>query len=570
MNGFVRFETAIALAILLATLAACGGPPQDARPNIIVVLTDDQGYGDVGIHGNDKIRTPNLDQFARDGIEMTRFYVSPVCAPTRASLMTGRYYYRSGVVHTSRGGAKMHGDEVTIAERLGAAGYRTGIFGKWHLGDNYPMRPMEQGFDESLVHKAGGIDQNPNPDTNNYFDDVVLRNGKETAPEGYCTDVFFDAALDFIAAKDDRPFFVYLPTNAPHTPLFVADDYWKPYADEGLDETTARVYGMVENIDDNMGRLLAALEASGQRDNTLVVFMSDNGPQQTRYTAGLRGRKAMSYEGGIRALSFWQWPSKWESPRQESRIAGHIDVAPTLLAAAGVAESGPAFDGTNLLPLLDGSGDWPDRKLFFQCHRGLTPMLYQNAAVETERYKLVMSPETFNDEAFAYDGDPVMALYDIVADPGEQQDLSSEQPEVLADLRSSYEAWYEDVRSTRNFTPGVIHLGVEAENPALLSRYQDSTYVDGKPTTWSVDIERAGRYRFHVRAERTPAEEMHLVVNGAETVRELGAGSTEAEFELPAGPAGIDIRVQAAGEPRQLTIENTREGNVTVEYLGPL
>ena len=568
MNNLARIKSLIALAILLTALGACGGPPRPARPNIIVVLTDDQGYGDVGIHENDEIRTPNLDQFAREGVELTRFYVSPVCAPTRASLMTGRYYYRSGVIHTSRGGAKMHGEEVTIAERLGAAGYRTGIFGKWHLGDNYPMRPMDQGFEESLVHRAGGLDQNPNPDTNDYFDDVVLRNGNETAPEGYCTDVFFDAALEFIAAKDERPFFVYLPTNAPHTPLFVADDYWKPYVDQGLDETTARVYGMVENIDDNIGRLLSALDASGQRDNTLVVFLSDNGPQQARYTAGLRGRKGMSYEGGIRALSFWQWPSKWERRRQESRIAAHIDVAPTLLAVAGIAESGPAFDGRNLMPLLDGADDWPERKLFFQCHRGLTPLLYQNAAVETERYKLVMSPETFSDEAFTFEGDPPMALYDIAADPGEQHDLSADQPEVLADLKSSYEAWYEDVRSTRGFSPGVIHLGVDAENPALLSRYQDSTYVDGKPTTWPVVIERAGRYRFSVLAEHTPADEMHLVVNGKETVRELSGGSPEAEFELPAGSATIDIWVQATGKSRQLTIDNSREGNVTVEYLG--
>ena len=239
-------------------LAACSTPPTGRQPNIIIVLTDDQGFGDVGVHGNDKIRTPNLDRFAQEGIEFTRFYVSPVCAPTRASLMTGRYYYRSGVIHTSRGGAKMHGDEVTLAETLRDAGYRTGIFGKWHLGGNYPMRPMGQGFDEALIHKSGGIDQAPDK-PNSYFDPLLWHNGQEFKSKGYCTDVFFNAALEFIEDNKDEPFFVYLPTNAPHSPLVVDEKYSSPYADMGLDDRTAKVYGMVENIDENFGRLTAKL-----------------------------------------------------------------------------------------------------------------------------------------------------------------------------------------------------------------------------------------------------------------------------------------------------------------------
>ena len=560
--------TAAALAAVAAALAACAGGAASGRPNIVLILTDDQGYGDAGVHGNDAIRTPHLDRFAREGIEMTRFYVSPVCAPTRASLMTGRYYYRSGVIHTSRGGAKMHGGEVTIAERLRSAGYRTAIFGKWHLGDNYPMRPMDQGFEESLVHKAGGINQNPNPETNDYFDDVILRNGGPVESQGYCTDVFFDAAVAFAESEDPRPFFIYLPTNAPHTPLRVAEEYWRPYVDQGLDETTAKVYGMVENIDDNLGRLLAALENGGRRENTLIVFLSDNGPQQARYTAGLRGRKSMVYEGGIRALSFWQWPSRWNNPKREPPIAAHIDVAPTLLAAAGAPPEGPAFDGANLLPLLDGAADLPERKLFFQCHRGLTPMLYRNAAVVTQRYKLAMNPETFGEEAWTFDTPPPPALYDLAKDPGEQRDVADAHPAIVADLQSAYEAWFADARAGRGFTPGVIHLGSEAENPVLLSRYQDSTYVDGKPTTWSVFIERAGRYRFEVRAEHTPAEEMRLSIDGNESAQPLSPGAAQAEFELPAGPARIDVWVQAKSKPRMLTTDNSREGNVTVRYLG--
>jgi hypothetical protein len=238
------------------------------------------------------------------------------------------------------------------------------------------------------------------------------------------------------------------------------------------------------------------------------------------------------------------------------------------LAAAGVPASGPLFDGVNLLPLLDGASEWPERKLFFQCHRGLTPRRYQNVAVQTDRYKLVMSPTTFGDEAFTFEGEPPMELYDIVDDPGESWDLAAEKSAVVSELRAAYEAWYEDVRSTREFTPGTITVGSDAENPMLLSRYQDSTYIDGKPTSWSVQIARAGRYRFAVRAEATPAEEMHVVLNGAESVEPLGA-TDSAEFELPAGLARLDVWVQATGQDRRLTVDNSREGNVTVEYLGP-
>ena len=236
----------ICALISIQTFAGDEAPNQaDAkgRPNIILILTDDQGYGDVGIHGNDKIKTPHLDRFAQRGVEMTRFYCSPVCAPTRASLMTGRYYYRSGVVHTSRGGAKMHGEETTLAELLQNAGYRTGIFGKWHLGDNYPMRPQDQGFQDVLIHKSGGIGQTPDK-PNSYFDPFLWHNGRREKARGYCTDVFFDAAIRFIErsqGETDRPFFVYLPTNAPHTPLEIDAKYSGPYSAIGLNDITARV-----------------------------------------------------------------------------------------------------------------------------------------------------------------------------------------------------------------------------------------------------------------------------------------------------------------------------------------
>src|SRR5688572_20514592 len=227
----IRFPSYAALSVSLICVSLTLGA--ETRPNVIVVMTDDHGYGDLGVHKNPHVRTPNLDRFAQEGLQMTRFYVSPVCSPTRASLMTGRYHYRTGVIHTSRGGAKMHGDEVTVAERLKTAGYRTGIFGKWHLGDNYPMRPSEQGFDEALIHKSGGIGAQSDAPSS-YFDPRLWHNNTPKPTKGYCTDVFFNAALKFIEANGDRPFFVYLPTNAPHSPLHVPESYIKPYTAMGL------------------------------------------------------------------------------------------------------------------------------------------------------------------------------------------------------------------------------------------------------------------------------------------------------------------------------------------------
>ena len=549
---------------LFLALAACGSPSGVEKPNFVVILTDDQGYGDIGIHGNEQIRTPNLDRLARESIEFTRFYVEPVCAPTRAALMTGRYHYRTGVIHTSRGGAKMHGEEVTVAERLREEGYRTGMFGKWHLGDNYPMRPMDQGFEQALWHKSGGIGQSPDS-PNSYFDPGLWRNGKIEKARGYCTDVFFEAAIEFISERPGEPFFVYLPTNAPHTPLEVADERWKPYADAGLDETTARVYAMVENIDENFGRLLAKLDELGLRRRTYIVFLSDNGPQQQRYTAGLRGRKGSTYEGGIRALSFWQGPGL--EPRRVDRIAAHVDLAPTLLDLAGVAPK-DSFDGRSLRPLLYGDeADWPERTHFAQVHRGLEPARYQNAAVETDRWKLVLGPGAFNDESWAYSGDPPVELYDLDADPGEEHDLSASKPAVTSDLKSRYEAWFADVESSRGFTPGVIHLGSEAEPKAVLCRYQDSTFVDGKPTSWSVEIERTGRYRLSVNSPEKGGGTVHVRWKGEEKAEEAASAAQGAVFELAAGEGPLDIWYEPESGGRAEWAENDPPGDVTVELL---
>ena len=461
----------------------------------------------------------------------------------------------------------MHGDETTLAEMLRDAGYRTGMFGKWHLGDNYPMRPIDQGFEEAVWHKSGGIGQTPDK-PNAYLDPWLWRNDEKFKAEGYCTDVFFDEAMDFVERRKDEPFFIYLPTNAPHTPLEIADSYWRPYAEAGLDEATAKVYGMVENIDQNLDRLISRLEEFGLRRNTAVVFVSDNGPQQQRYTAGLRGRKASTYEGGIRALSFWQWPDGFEGGRRIAGVAAHVDVAPTLLEWAGAeASKGEALDGRSLAPLFRG-GSLPDRTHFSQVHRGLTPRLYQNAAVVAGRYKLVLGPGTFNDEAWSYSGDAPIELYDLEADPGESTDIAGDQPDVVADLRSRYERWFSDVESSREFTPGVIRIGSDSENPTVLCRYQDSTYVAGAPTTWSVEVEHAGRYELSVETHGdSSATALHVEINGERQAYPLLAGSRSVVVDLPAGPAELDVWVQSEGSKREVIRDNSNLGDVTVSSI---
>ena len=479
------------------------------RPNVVLVMTDDQGYGDLGLHGNKHLVTPNIDHFGQDGIQFTRFYVSPVCAPTRASLMTGRYHYRTGVIHTSRGGAKMFGDEITIAEILTEAGYRTGIFGKWHLGDNYPMRPQDQGFSECLVHRSGGIGQTPDK-PNSYFDSRLLHNGHEVNAKGYCTDVFFDAALKFIEQNKVQPFFAYVPLNAPHTPLEVSDELVKPYLDKGLDETTAKVYAMVQNIDENFGRLLSKLGELKLRDNTLVIFLTDNGAQQKRFNGDLRGRKASVYEGGIRVPCFVQWPAQLEGRKKIDRIAAHIDLLPTIVEACAGSdfltptESRPRnrLDGVSLLPLLHGETDGQARRLlFFQCHRGLTPTHFQNAAVVSQDFKLVCSPGTFSREDFSLRAETKFELYNLAEDTAESKDVTQKNEKTLLKLQAEYIDWFRNVKSTRNFAPGVIHIGESNLDRIHLCRYQDATYRDGRPIGWPVNIVERSRYDLAIRRD---------------------------------------------------------------------
>lgn len=432
------------------------------RPNVVIFLADDLGYGDVGCHGNPYVKTPQIDAFAREAVEFKQFYVSPVCAPTRASLMTGRYHFRSGVADVFGDASQMDLKEVTIAEAIRDAGYATGIFGKWHLGRDLAHGPNAQGFDESLVHAGAAM--------RSYFDPQLIHNGTNQVGKGYCMDIFTDAALAFIRQNGARPFFVYLAANLIHSPLQVADELVAPFKAKGLDDKTAKTCGMIKSLDDNFGRVRAALKELRLEDNTLIIFFSDNGPcasstTTNRFMAGLHGLKGTPYENGIRVPCFVRWPEGFKSPAQVDRVAAHIDLMPTVLAACGVDRpKGVAWDGVNLLPLLrNPTVAWPDRNLFFQWDSGQVPRRGHSFAVRNQRYKLVQptgmdSPgqkhihdryaevcTAQNREARTMDGPPRYELYDITRDPGERNDIAAAHPEIVEQMKKAYDDWFTDV-----------------------------------------------------------------------------------------------------------------------------
>jgi arylsulfatase A-like enzyme len=427
--------------------------------------------------------------------------------------MTGRYNYRTGAIDTYRGRAMMHPEEVTIAEMLLSAGYATGLFGKWHLGDNHPMRPHDQGFQEALYHWGGGLRQSADPpEGNSYFDPWLSKNGKAAKSEGYCSDVYTDAAIQFIERQRQQPFFVYLAYNCPHTPLEVAEEDYRPYLEVGLNETTVKIYGMVANIDWNVGRLLARLDELKLADNTIVIFMTDNGPQQPRFNGVHRGLKGSVYDGGIHVPCFVRWPTRLKAGHAVRQIAAHIDIAPTLLAACGLeAPKDVRIDGRNLLPLLEQKVDeWGDRNLFFQWHRGDVPERYRAFAVRGERFKLVQAVGAGEKaaEPFRFE------LFDMAADPGEKHDIAAEEPEIVQQMKAAYDRWFDDVSRTRGYEPPRIHVGTRKENPIRLSRQDLRGENDNMPGYWAVRIE-PGEYDVRMIFSRSTAATKAVFVLGA-------------------------------------------------------
>jgi len=482
---------------------------QEKRPNVILILTDDQGYGDLACHGNPSIRTPNLDKLHGESVRLTDFHVSPLCSPTRASLMTGRDPVRTGVWGTTWGRSLLRKDETTMADVFARSGYRTGHFGKWHLGDNYPFRPGDRGFQEVLRHGGGGVGQTPDYWGNDYFDDTYFHNGKPRKYTGYCTDVWFDAAMDFIEADKSRPFFCYIPTNAPHGPYRVAEEYSKPYKDMGIEERRAAFYGMITNIDDNVGRLRNKLKQLGIEENTILIFMTDNGTaagigrikgRKVGYNAGMRAGKGSYYDGGHRVPCFIRWPGGGLAGGRDVRVlSAHIDLLPTLIDLCGLkAPEGVDFDGVSLAPALAGKTNaLPDRTIFVQYRQDTLPPEKWHAAAMRGKWRLIKGNE----------------LYDIEADPGQAKNIAEQHPDIVKKLREDYERWWADV-SRRFGEACCIVLGSNNENPARLTGFDwhtKSPWSQGHIRRgaklnghWAVEIERDGTYEFALR--RWPEE----------------------------------------------------------------
>ena len=511
----------------LAAAAAATVSAQTKRPpNIVLIITDDQGTPDLGIHGNPQLKTPNIDALARQSIEFTNFIVAPVCAPTRASLMTGRDYYRTGVTDTYKGQAILDPRERTLAETLRAHGYATGIFGKWHLGDSYPTRPIDKGFGEALVHLGGGLRQPSAPEGGgDYFNPMLLRNGHWERAQGYCTDIFANETIAFIERHQAQPFFAYLATNAPHDPYLVDKKYSQPYADQGLPTKIANIYGMIANIDENVGRILQKLDQLHLATQTIVIFMTDNGATNQHYTAGLRNQKGSVYEGGIRSPFFWRGPGATKPAKVEG-LAAMIDIAPTLLDVCGIKAT-PNFDGKSLRPLLDNpTAAWDDRQVFIQFHRGDTPERYRNFCVRTRRWKLLHSLPI----AQPLGKTVQLELYDLLNDPAESKNLIDEHPAIAARLKAAYEAWFTNVSRTRGFAPVRFIAGTKHENPIMLNR-QDWR---GPQAEWN-QPNAQGHWEIAIAARGTYSVTLRFPAFQSEAQAEVRLGTATQTVKIPAG-----------------------------------
>ncbi len=523
MRVGMPFGTGAALLVLVAITVAtqpCEGAPK--RPNVVFVLTDDQGYGDLSCHGNPVLKTPYLDRLAQESLRFTDFHVSPMCTPTRAELLTGRSALASGAYCACSGRTFLRRSMPTMAEAFSAAGYRTALFGKWHLGDNYPHRPEDRGFRHAVYHLGWGITSTPDHWANDYFDDFFVIDGETKQFPGYCTDVWFQQAERWIrdCHRQSRPFFAYISTNAPHGPFYAPDEYKTPYA--ALAPDTRGFFAMVANLDENMARLDALLKELGLRENTILVFMTDNGGTGgiKVFNAGMRGAKASYYDGGHRVPFFLRWPDgRLREPGEIDALTHSTDLFPTLIELCGLATPSDArLEGVSLAPVLRGKSqpELTARMLVIQYGR-LDPTTPQpwDSAVLWRQWRLVAGRE----------------LYDVSRDPGQKRDIAAEHPGVVSRMRTHYENWWAGIEPTlEDFER--LTIGSERANPTRLTSLDwladklvpaaqpfdirqlgvpvvEGSLPGGRPMPamngfWNVEIARTGRYR--IRLRRWPRE----------------------------------------------------------------
>ena len=478
----------------LAVSSQAGRAAEARRPNVVVILADDQGWGDLSINGNSNLATPNIDSLASAGAMFERFYVCPVCSPTRAEFFTGRYHPRGGVRGVSTGGERLNLDEKTIGDTFKAAGYKTGAFGKWHNGTQWPYHPNARGFDEYYGFTSGHW--------GSYFDPPLDHNGQPVQGRGFIVDDLTDHAMTFIEENRDRPFFCYVPFNTPHSPMQVPERFWQKFAKEDLKlrnrnprqedlDFTRAALAMCENIDWNVGRILQRLDELNLADHTIVIYFSDNGPNSWRWNGGMKGRKGSTDEGGVRSPLLFRWSGHIPAGVRVAQIAGAIDLLPTLADLAGISVAGTKpLDGVSLKPLLMGNAKaWPERMIFAHWAG--------KVSVRTQRHRL----------------DSVGELFDLQADPGQDRDIAKEQPELAVRLSKAVDEWKREMlpglkNDDRPFTvgypafpltqlparDGVPHGGVQrSANAPNCSFFQNWTRADDS-ITWDIEVAVAGRY----------------------------------------------------------------------------
>lgn len=407
------------------------------HPNIVIVITDDQGYGDLACHGNPIIKTPHLDKLYNESTVLTDYHVAPTCSPTRAALLSGHWTNRTGVWHTIMGRSMIRENEVTLGQHF-ADSYATAMFGKWHLGDNYPYRPEDRGFEEVYRHGGGGVGQTPDVWDNSYFDDSYFHNGEIVPAKGFCTDVFFNQANQFIkeASKKDEPFLAYISLNAPHGPLHCPQKYMDLYKDQK--PNLQAFFGMITNIDENVGNTRKLLADLGIADNTIFIFTTDNGTAGGRnvFNAGMKGGKGSEYDGGHRVPMFIHWPKGGlKQHRKIDTLTHAIDFVPTLMDLCKIPNKAEVkFDGLSLKDLLEPGAniDWKDRFIITDSQRVVDPKKWRKSAVMSQQYRLINGKE----------------LYDIKADPGQEKNIAKDNPEQVQKMRDFYEKWWAELEPT--------------------------------------------------------------------------------------------------------------------------
>ncbi len=570
-----RLPVRATILVLLLSLCQGGTLRAAARPNILFVMTDDQGYWDTGATGNPHIDTPNMDRLAAEGMQLRRYYAAPVCAPTRAGVMTGRYYLRTGLYNTRFGGDSLGKEEITVAECLRSVGYRTGLFGKWHLGKYPGYQPQERGFNEFFGHYHGHIERYQ-------FPDQVYHNGRPAEARGYVSDLFTDAAIDFIqqSAQEGRePFFCALMFNAPHSPWLLdtshvaqskGDDLLAKYLARGLPIREARIYALIERVDQNLGRLLSRLATFGIADNTLVVFTSDNGGVSSFWNGGMRGRKASPYEGGVRAPCFVRWPKMIPTGQTVDAQTSHVDWLPTFCELAGAqVPADRTIDGKSLVSILTtGAADEHHPYVYHTWDRYF-PNSDRRWSISDTRWKLV--------GLFAANQQPDPAkwqLFDWRADPGEPRNVLDDQPEIAGHLRAEFARWFEDVTAGVDYSPIRIPVGSSTGGAVHISpswsvwegdhiKYRFDGYdwdtiegwrTAGERATWKLDVRQAGAYRVGLSYGCRPTDAggvLSLRVGDAGLEHRVRPTATADQFEqfdagvlhLPAGDVELVAEV---------------------------